>query len=115
MTQGVVECFGPLSKLKPGKENRFGFRCKKDEAIQMPLKVSRLEMRRKCPPNSGGLYGWCGSRSSDYWALKEFGRFTPGNGSTSTCVRSHVRCNGVCNCGDCSDEEGCDKLPILVG
>jgi hypothetical protein len=98
MKEGVFECFGPLAKLKPGSDNRFGFRCKADEAIDKAWAMTTFH-----------------GEKNGYSTSKGFGRFTEGSSSTPTCVRQHVRCNGACNCKDCSDEKGCGSLPTLVG
>lgn len=107
--QGTFECLGPLKDLQPGTAGAWGFRCRTDEAMHSFYKQANWDYKLPCPGKINKGWDWC-KRSTlktkvDGWT--GFGRFSPGNSTTKACVRLPVRCNGVCNCMDCSDEEGC--------
>jgi len=110
MEQGAFECLGILRYLEPGESLKWGFRCKTNEAMQ-PYAHNKWSSKMPCP--KGGLN--CKASNWDHRTVtKPIGRFSPGKGKVAACIRPALRCNGFCNCGDCSDEDSCDNLPKVL-
>lgn len=107
--QGTFECLGALRQLEPGAAGAWGFRCRADEVMHPFEQKVGWPYKLPCPGKPAQGWDWCkrSTLTSSVQAWTGFGRFSPGNATTKACVRLPLRCNGVCNCMDCSDEQGC--------
>ncbi|MAD24674.1 MAG: hypothetical protein CMO44_10940, partial [Verrucomicrobiales bacterium] len=111
--QGPFECWGVLADLAPGESIHWGFRCKADENMP-PYEYMSYNYDFNRPKNLSTPMG-AGFLGDTQRLNIGVGRFSAGEEPVKSCVRIGVRCNGECNCGDCSDEEDCDKKPEIVG